>query len=157
MHCITMLISACAAYIKAVLAQQQRGWMQESWQREEGCMLGHAGYVAFKDFNLPIAAGLVALDTFAPHILQAASLCTILSNSKSIITPSHGPSCHNLFWVLMVSFSHNLRAFATVLCASMHRRHLLIWAVFAPKFVFEMCFSLVAHLAIIGASWVGCF
>ncbi len=44
---------------------------------------------------------------------------------------------------------HGLSTLTSVLCVSLHRRHLMVWDVFAPKFMFDTVIALVVQ-------WVSC-
>jgi hypothetical protein len=41
----------------------------------------------------------------------------------------------------------------TTLCVLLHRRHLMVWAIFAPKFIFDACLHVVMSVACVGLLW----
>ena len=45
-----------------------------------------------------------------------------------------------------LSLPHTGKMLTAMLCAAIHRHHLMIWAVFAPRLLFEACAFLPGHL-----------
>ena len=94
----------------------------------------NAGFAGLSDFSLVHSVALVALETFAPIVLSLALLARLGRQAPPSMTKQI---------LQTMSFAHQCRALMAVLCVALHRRHLLIWAVFAPKFLFEIAFSVV--------------
>lgn len=79
-----------------------------------------APYVGFEEFGYWRGVVMLTLDTFAPHLLGVA-ICFALGRSAILG-----------FLSVMAS-----RAFVTTCFVFYTRRHLMLWAIFAPKFVFD--------------------
>jgi len=47
---------------------------------------------------------------------------------------------------LKIAFFRAVAVASATLCAALHRRHLMVWAIFAPKFVFDAIGSSVADI-----------
>ena len=120
----------------------------------------HAGYVGLPDFDLSIAAALVGFETFSPQLLMVLSiqyLCNtfhihgcLRDNAMSARERTGMELC-----LALPALVDCARTLAIVICAALHRRHLMIWAVFAPKLAIEALSSLAAQLAIVLASfWI---
>lgn len=56
----------------------------------------------------------------------------------------------------MVVIINLLQLLVTMVAACLHRRHLMVWWVFAPRFLYEGAFQATADIAmILAASFVG--
>ena len=42
-----------------------------------------------------------------------------------------------MFWELMIFIIFTFQLFGTLSAAGLHKRHLMVWKIFAPRFVFE--------------------
>lgn len=91
----------------------------------------NAGFVGFSDFSLFSSGSLVILNTFTPHIL--------LSFFTPVLNEQFQFSVQGVLVIPSL-----LVTFATSVFSAISRRHLMVWAIFAPKFVFDACLSLVS-------------
>lgn len=112
------------------------------------------GYLGVSDFHLVASTTLVALNTFAPYIIMAVSLPILCSYLSCGQQPSHRQYRQTTqLCAMLLPFPGTLRCLAATLCSSLHCRHLMIWAVFAPKFAFELSFCLVGQGMIAAVAW----
>ena len=154
-----------------------------------------------EDFNFFQSGALLALNTFGPFLLSAASLPLVCPS----LLPPHQPaksreesdgdhsiqfsrsgtqhssddgSCRvDVRWhtqqqpqppdckqrgarlraemcaaALAFVTARTLNAAVATACAAVLRRHLMVWALFAPKFLFDACILLVCDAAILTSS-----
>ena len=84
----------------------------------------------------------VGLETLGPQLLGVLLLPAVQS---CLPVGTDGTQLRLPFWAAGLPAS--ARALTAMLCAALHRRHLMIWAVFAPKLLFEaasyVCVSLL--------------
>jgi hypothetical protein len=104
-----------------------------------------AGFVGATDFSYYFSGTLVAIHTFAAELL----LCVMLL-AMAALTNWYAPSTGELsvqstfehrlgqdwLWFLQL---HMCRVVASSIMAFVLRRHLMVWAIFAPKYVFDVC------------------
>lgn len=88
---------------------------------------GFVGYPT--DFNFIRSGLLLALNTFAPF---AAALLL-----AALLEPCTAGLLFHRCWT----------AACCCACAALHRRHLMVWGVFAPKLLFELCWLGVQAVA----------
>ena len=103
-----------------------------------------AGYIGLQEFHLGLSPALVALDTFSSQLLMVL----FINFLRHAVGPEHEGAQHYASTPVSLSLpahSHAARTFTSVACAALQRRHLMIWAVFAPKFILETSFSLVTQ------------
>lgn len=51
--------------------------------------------------------------------------------------------------MLKLLFCQTVKLFFSVLAASVHRRHLMVWGVFAPRFISELSFTLTIDVVLV--------
>jgi phosphatidylinositol glycan class O len=97
-----------------------------------------AGFIGIEEFSFFASGFLVALHTFSAEWLSVLMICVI----SSLIAFRDSPN-QPLFssWQLISRFSllHFCRVVFTTINVMIQRRHLMVWAIFAPKFVFDLC------------------
>ncbi|PIA16570.1 alkaline phosphatase-like protein [Coemansia reversa NRRL 1564] len=108
----------------------------------------NVAFVGMRDMHLVVCGVLVALNTLAPFVL--AALCVPLSVlwNESLAAPalnrdparylariSGAAALHAVYYLLV--------ALSTAACAAYFRRHLMVWKVFAPRFMFAVPVTLV--------------
>ena len=79
------------------------------------------------------------------QVIASALTCTYLR----IHTRTHAHTHAHTHTYIAVSLMHiftPMQAIALVLAASLHRRHPMIWNVFAPRFLYEGAFFAVTEL-----------
>ncbi|XP_027164375.1 GPI ethanolamine phosphate transferase 3-like isoform X2 [Coffea eugenioides] len=101
-----------------------------------------AAFIGFDEFNLIRQAVLLALDTFGfSHILPILGLPLLVALLHSRRKAKQG---NNLFPIqlcqvyLMYGLIMAVSVTFTILCVTIQRRHLMVWGLFAPKFVFDV-------------------
>ncbi|CAM8932812.1 unnamed protein product [Rhodiola kirilowii] len=111
------------------------------WCAFDGLRYG-AAFIGFDEFVFVRQAVFLAIETFGfSHILPILGLPLLVSDGNSDLTGNERPSI--LFKKLsLVCLIYGMISAVTVtftmLCVSIHRRHLMVWGLFAPKFVFDV-------------------
>lgn len=101
-----------------------------------------APFVGFQDVHSDFAklrsVLLVAYNTFGTQIIAWLS-CPLLSTAIHHPDASAaGPEkLDHAFTALLCLIWQGIAAVFASICAAVHRRHLMMWAIFAPKFCFE--------------------
>jgi phosphatidylinositol glycan class O len=96
-----------------------------------------------------VAGLLVAMNTLVSQIFFAVSLpllvyWIILSSAKTRQMECVRKMLFEI--ILQLTFCYSLKAITLVLAASIHRRHLMIWNVFAPRFLYEGAFFAISEV-----------
>ncbi|CAK9165920.1 unnamed protein product [Ilex paraguariensis] len=101
-----------------------------------------AAFIGFDEFNLIRQAALLSIETFGfSHILPILGLpflvacqysCGQAENRKKLIL------MHLFIVYLIFGFIMATTVTFTILCVTIQRRHLMVWGLFAPKFVFDV-------------------
>eukprot|EP01119_Soliformovum_irregulare_P017055 TRINITY_DN501_c1_g2_i2.p1 TRINITY_DN501_c1_g2~~TRINITY_DN501_c1_g2_i2.p1 ORF type:complete len:185 (-),score=51.97 TRINITY_DN501_c1_g2_i2:27-581(-) len=120
-----------------------------------------AGFVGFNEMNFFGSGALVILETFAAPIIVVIALpCIILwvskrePNENTSIIPIDGDDYDRYGRsFLMYMFFFGFNATMTTLSAFTHRRHLMVWRVFAPKYIFDGIFAMVVDLLVVLISY----
>lgn len=98
-----------------------------------------AGFVGFDDFNYYIAGALLGLNTFGNYALALLALPWLVGSSGEANTVLGR-------WrvaLLGVVGYFALTAAVSTAFVALQRRHLMVWAIFAPKFLFDAVALLV--------------
>lgn len=134
-----------------------------------------AGFVGWEEFHLARGAALVALNTFGAMLLPLLALPAAVayalppaakqaaakarkpaagkragaagSGGKAAAGDSTATALQQA--VRVAGLVRAAAAFCAALSAGVQRRHLYVWALFAPRFAFEACFLLLADLALL--------
>lgn len=108
-----------------------------------------AAFIGFDEFLLIRQAILLTIDTFGfSHILPIFGLpllvarCFPLRHNKQVFSIRLCQVC------LMYGLITAITASFTMLCVTIQRRHLMVWGLFAPKFVFDVVGLLLGDLLI---------
>lgn len=110
-----------------------------------------AAFVGFDDFHFYFAGALLSLNTFGNYALASLSALPLLTvapfESSSDLQIHHNP----LWWrsVLVVIAYFALNAVVSTIFVALQRRHLMVWAIFAPKFIFDALTLLVLELLLL--------
>ena len=92
-----------------------------------------SGFTLSDNFQFYTAGLCLAINTFGADALSY--LCMFMCHSQTDRVKS-------------VSFVYRMTVLAgSTLCVLIHRRHLMVWTVFAPKLIFEMAFW-VEHISV---------
>lgn len=124
------------------------------WCAFDGLRYG-AAFIGFDEFNLVRQAILLAIDTFGfSHILPIFGLPLLVSHRA--LNYQKNPT--NLLFAqlsqvfLMYGLITATASTFTILCVTIHRRHLMVWGLFAPKFVFDAVGLILTDVLICVAS-----
>jgi len=88
----------------------------------------NSAFVGFDTFNWWRGAALLSLNTWTSHIL-AVLLVTILYSRQHVKKQTVA--------FLAFGFTFSMQSIFVMLCSTIHSRHLMVWGVFAPKFIFN--------------------
>ncbi|KAB2096272.1 hypothetical protein ES319_A01G097800v1 [Gossypium barbadense] len=124
------------------------------WCAFDGLRYG-AAFVGFDEFILIPQAILLTIDTFGfSHILSVFGLPLFVAFPSPFNQTEHKSLFPiKLFWIFMVyGLITAITATATILCVTIQRRHLMVWGLFAPKFVFDVVGLILTDLLIFVAS-----
>jgi len=100
-----------------------------------------AAYTGFEKFHFYIMGFLLGFETWSSEIMLAASIPIF---ARAISTHRESTEATSTRLALKISLFRAIAVTFSTLCAALHRRHLMVWAIFAPKFVFESIGSSVA-------------
>ncbi|MCO5589398.1 hypothetical protein L7F22_043365 [Adiantum nelumboides] len=112
-----------------------------------------AAFIGFDHFNIYRQGTLLALDTYgASHILSILSLPLLVSKE----TPARQAISFSEFYrmrlsqaLLMFQLVRTITTTFTTLCVTIQRRHLMVWGLFAPKYVFDAIGLLVTDIGVL--------
>ena len=110
-----------------------------------------SAFIGFDNFNWLIGASLMLLNTFSSPILFIF-LLPLFIPFRSPLSPrssSLSPSSVFLNVLLKYEFLFNWSVFLTLVFVFIEKRHLMVWRVFAPKFLLSSVFLLFINLACI--------
>ncbi|KAK4723921.1 hypothetical protein R3W88_026700 [Solanum pinnatisectum] len=114
-------------------------------------------FVGFDEFNLIRQAALLTIDTFGfSHILPVMGLTLIIACQRHLEVQAEKRK--PLFFLqlcqvyLMYGLTMAISMTLTIICVTIQRRHLMVWGLFAPKFVFDAVGLLLTDLFICLAS-----
>ncbi|CAG9467422.1 unnamed protein product [Pedinophyceae sp. YPF-701] len=107
-----------------------------------------SAYVGFPRFNFLRSAPLLGTNTFG-HLLATAAALPALA--RATCGAGAGPEFRSTVVRLAigVQLSRAVACLGAALAASLMKRHLMVWGLFAPKFVFEACFLVVTDVALL--------
>jgi len=96
-----------------------------------------AGYVGWDDFAPARAVGAVAVNTLGVHAGVAAAVAGLAPPSCAAATGGVGIAA-------LIAVPHVLVAAASAAMSCVSRRHLMVWALFAPRFVYATAVGAVS-------------
>ena len=104
-----------------------------------------SAFTGFREFRFYVMGFLLGFETWSGDVLLAASvpLFAALTARKHTL---EGFERVTLRVSLKIAFFRAVAVASATLCAALHRRHLMVWAIFAPKFVFDAIGSSVADI-----------
>ncbi|XP_019083847.1 PREDICTED: GPI ethanolamine phosphate transferase 3-like [Camelina sativa] len=122
------------------------------WCAFDGLRYG-AAFVGFDEFVLIRQAILLTIETFGFSIILSVFGLPILLPIHSQTPQAHSQKRHQLFQMYMLfGVISATTVTATILCVTIQRRHLMVWGLFAPKFVFDVVGLILTDLLICLAS-----
>ncbi|OWZ20857.1 GPI ethanolamine phosphate transferase [Phytophthora megakarya] len=101
-----------------------------------------SGFVGFDIFNFYVAGTLLGLNTFGCFALAVLAL-------PWLNLQRHQPQSHTSKMLLAFSTYFSCNAAVSTLFVALQRRHLMVWAIFAPKFIFDGVVLLVIELLLL--------
>lgn len=105
------------------------------------------GFVGFpEDFHFVRSGLLLALNTVAPFA-AAPLLSALLADDRAPIASAKTPRASANACLRRLVLHRCWTATCCCVCAAVQRRHLMIWGIFAPKLLFELCW-LAAHAVV---------
>ncbi|EFJ29215.1 hypothetical protein SELMODRAFT_92862 [Selaginella moellendorffii] len=120
-----------------------------------------AAFIGFDEFNLYRQGALLIIDTYgASHVLPIIGLPSLVvaeSEKDSEQKKADGRrSTHFALDIALAYLSFGLirsvtTTFSTI-CVAIQRRHLMVWGLFAPKYVFDAIGLLITDLLFVAAS-----
>lgn len=115
-----------------------------------------SAFVGFPTLTYPFSPVLVLLNTLGPLMFVALTVPLLGSWNVSPIVKNHVPVLPDgLKAVLGFGLFHAAITIGTATWAAFHRRHLMVWKVFAPRFMLAGCALLLVDAALIVAVGVG--
>nr|CAB3472662.1 unnamed protein product [Digitaria exilis] len=126
------------------------------WCTFDGLRYG-AAFIGFDHFHIIRQGLLLSIDTFGvSHILPILSLpfiSMVWYNTTSKDNKLKDVILNNITQVLlMYGLITAIPATLTIICVTIQRRHLMVWGLFAPKYVFDAIGLLLTDLLICLAS-----
>ena len=97
------------------------------------------GFVGLAGFHPLVSPALVVLNTIGGHLMALLPLGAAAGEKRRVTFGA-------------VSLAFGTSALVTAAFVAAERRHLMVWAVFAPKLVFEAGLCVFAHLALLLAA-----
>ncbi|KAG9460009.1 hypothetical protein H6P81_004517 [Aristolochia fimbriata] len=123
------------------------------WCTFDGLRYG-AAFVGFDDFNIVRQGILLSIDTFGlSHILPIFCLPFLVALKHPL-----GNQRKEIFFAdltkvfLMYGLITAVTTTFTIICVTIHRRHLMVWGLFAPKYVFDVVSLILTDVLICMAS-----
>ncbi|XP_038976417.1 GPI ethanolamine phosphate transferase 3-like [Phoenix dactylifera] len=115
-----------------------------------------AAFIGFDHFNIIRQGILLAIDTFGvSHIVPILSLpfLVTLHPQNSEENKAKGIIFVKLTQVFLIyGLITSVTTMFAIICVTIHRRHLMVWGLFAPKYVFEAMGLLLTDVVICLAS-----
>ena len=96
-----------------------------------------AAFTGFHKFNFYLMGFLLGFETWNGEVLLATMVPLV---AMEITRKRKSPHDFESFMVRLatkIALCRGTVAVFATLCAALHRRHLMVWAIFAPKFVFD--------------------
>lgn len=124
-------------------------------QNDFGSLHIAAPYVGFDEFGYYRSGALLFLNTFSGYFLAFLSIIgyfAVLGAHTTGYTKGHASTLSlnatDLVATALLSFALLFSLRMTVTCVNVfiQRRHLMVWAIFAPKFIFDTASCVVVHL-----------
>ncbi|KAJ3681307.1 hypothetical protein LUZ60_015796 [Juncus effusus] len=121
------------------------------WCTFDGLRYG-AAFIGFDEFKIFRQAILLAIDTFGvSHVIPVLALPLLVALPFNISKKDKGKTVIflNLTQVfLLYGLITSVATTFTILCVTIQRRHLMVWGLFAPKYVFDVIGLLLTDVLI---------
>ncbi|GAA5988577.1 hypothetical protein JCM5350_004460 [Sporobolomyces pararoseus] len=111
-----------------------------------------SAFIGFPTLTYPFAPVLVTLNTLSSHILTALSIPLFvfwnippkLADQPPLVTPRHLLRSGALYSTYLAVVT-----FASAVCSAWLRRHLMVWKIFAPRFMLAGMTVMVSDLVLV--------
>ncbi|KAJ3177686.1 mannose-ethanolamine phosphotransferase gpi13 [Gaertneriomyces sp. JEL0708] len=117
------------------------------------------GYIGIRQLNYTLSPLLITLNTFSSHVLFTALVPLIYLWKRPLINTTHTTYVPGLTRVVMAYLAMQIgTTVAATVGVGGFRRHLMVWRVFAPKYLFAVAgFVVVAVVVVVAvaAVWMG--
>lgn len=115
-----------------------------------------AAFVGFESVTYPYSPLLVIINTWGPFALSALAVPLLALWNISPRPQGSAPLlAHSLQLSIAFIIYHTTVTFASALFAAWLRRHLMVWKVFAPRFMLAGCTLMVVDLTLLFAMTIG--
>ncbi|KAL5570338.1 hypothetical protein UlMin_026913 [Ulmus minor] len=121
------------------------------WCAFDGLRYG-AAFVGFDEFILVRQAILLTIDTFGFSLILPVFGIPFLVTFSQVEKRKHNVLSRLSLAYLLYGLITATTVMATIMCVTIHRRHLMVWGLFAPKFVFDVVGLLLTDVLICLAS-----
>lgn len=101
-----------------------------------------------------VPAALIIAHLFSSQIVTAAALPLSVIEQSIVPFQFHPDALPRRSYFLL--FLHSWKLFAVCAASFIHRRHLMVWKIFAPKFIFESVSFCVTCVVLIFTNFVFC-
>jgi phosphatidylinositol glycan class O len=105
-----------------------------------------SGFILSDSFNFYTAGMMLAINTFISEVFGILIILVLVSYIKRF-DKNQGKKKEMI--ILTITLFKLSTVFCSCLSAFILRRHLMVWAVFAPKVIFEVSFWLVSSLILL--------
>ncbi|KAJ3117974.1 mannose-ethanolamine phosphotransferase gpi13 [Phlyctochytrium bullatum] len=137
----------------------QRGFFATGHQATISSIQWELAFVGLYEVNWYISPIMVALNTFGGPILALLSCPLLPIWRRPLVAKTQDRTVKELGWTVMwhVISTSIVATLATALCGHF-RRHLMVWKIFAPKFIYAdvtvLLIGVLASLGVVGAVWL---
>ena len=104
-----------------------------------------SAFTGFREFRFYVMGFLLGFETWSGDVLLAAAVPLFAAFTARKNTLEEFKRVASRL-SLKIAFFRAVAVASATLCAALHRRHLMVWAIFAPKFVFDAVGSSVADI-----------
>lgn len=112
-----------------------------------------AAFIGFDNFNIIRQGVLLVIDTFGvSHILPIFGLPLLVSTKRSRVRSGECDLLQLVQVFLIYGLVSATMATLSTVCVTIQRRHLMVWGLFAPKYVFEVIGLLLTDSLIVVAT-----
>ena len=112
-------------------------------------------FTGFTEFNFFIMGTLLAVNTWSGNVVACASLPAAAAELVPAKPAADFPRAFQAALArasLGYSLMQNVGLLVSTAFVALERRHLMVWAIFAPKFVFEACGMVVGEALLASAA-----
>ena len=93
------------------------------------------GFIGLESFDFILSGGMVVLNSMGPFVVFISGLSTLIYFMNAKYTDKILFKAHLRIMLLICSLYYSLMTFTSLLFTCIFRRHLMVWNVFAPRFM----------------------